>query len=121
MAKSKKTSYDDDDDDDDSYDANWSPGMEQAPAAVDRPAPSVEPYMHAPTTNLSDSGQGARPQANFPTNSQQPNNTVSFTLDNVHDDAGEGDPYADTYQRPAYANSYSRENVIAEEEKKRQA
>ena len=99
-----KSNYDDDDDDD-SYDANWSPGMEQAPVAAGRPAHNtMDPNV-------------MQPQGYLPNNHQQAQNTVSFAPGDYYEE----DQYEQqTYQRPAYANSYNRDNVIAEEEEKRQ-
>jgi C2 domain len=89
MSKDPAFAYDEEDDDD-SYDANWSPGMEQAPAPV-RPPPGVVNDDSIRSSQAKYSQQ------------QQQSNAVSFSLDNI---AAGQDGYS---QRPAYANAYNRD------------
>lgn len=98
--------YSADDDDDDSYQA-FAPGREQAPSN-NRPAP-----LHG----FDDSAHLAEFDGERGTAGK-----VSFSLDNVGDAAAVDSPdsgteYANSYQRSAYANSYSRDKNEAVKKK----
>jgi len=107
----------DDDSDDDSYDANWSPG--QDPPAFQENQPSPPPPPPPPAVDQGGSYGGIQPPSNYdiPTGYQmpgQPQQAVSFSVPQ-----GDYDAQGGFGERPAYANSYNREELMADEDERR--